>query len=86
MDADTLPQTIAVIATRAEPLGIEVVIVDLDAGELPAELLRCCTRSTRAPPARSATTPRVIERRTQRGALVTVAADLLALTPAPAPG
>ncbi len=29
VDADTLPQTIAVIRTRAEPLGIEVVVADL---------------------------------------------------------
>ena len=38
VDADTLPQTIAVIATRAEPLGIEVRVVDLDdEAALPAE-------------------------------------------------
>src|SRR5207248_7512503 len=30
VDADTLPQTIAVLGTRAEPLGIEVRVVDLD--------------------------------------------------------
>ncbi|WP_419925782.1 aminomethyl-transferring glycine dehydrogenase [Candidatus Poriferisocius sp.] len=30
VDADTHPQTIDVVATRAEPLGIEVVIADLD--------------------------------------------------------
>src|SRR4029079_14689092 len=32
VDADTLPQTIAVIATRAEPIGIEVLVADLSAG------------------------------------------------------
>src|SRR6266487_3186898 len=32
VDADTFPQTIAVIETRAEPLGIEVVVADLTAG------------------------------------------------------
>ena len=32
VDADTLPQTIAVIRTRAEPIGIEVVVADLSAG------------------------------------------------------
>ena len=32
VDADTLPQTIAVIQTRAEPIGIEVVIADLSGG------------------------------------------------------
>ncbi len=29
VDADTLPQTIAVLKTRAEPLGIEILVVDL---------------------------------------------------------
>ncbi|KAA2254059.1 aminomethyl-transferring glycine dehydrogenase [Solihabitans fulvus] len=32
VDADTLPQTIAVIETRAEPLGIEIVVADLSQG------------------------------------------------------
>ena len=40
VDADTLPQTIGVITTRAIPLGIEVRVVDLANDELPAELLR----------------------------------------------
>ncbi|HEY6421835.1 MAG TPA: aminomethyl-transferring glycine dehydrogenase [Pseudonocardiaceae bacterium] len=29
VDSDTLPQTLAVLATRAEPLGIELVVADL---------------------------------------------------------
>src|SRR6266508_1493298 len=37
VDADCLPQTIAVVAARAEPLGIEVVVADLTAG-LPEDL------------------------------------------------
>ena len=32
VDADTLPQTLAVIETRAEPLGIEIVVADLSQG------------------------------------------------------
>ncbi|MBV9844394.1 MAG: aminomethyl-transferring glycine dehydrogenase [Kutzneria sp.] len=32
VDADTLPQTVAVIRTRAEPLGIDVVVADLSGG------------------------------------------------------
>ncbi|MFI9814695.1 aminomethyl-transferring glycine dehydrogenase [Saccharothrix variisporea] len=32
VDADTLPQTLAVIETRAEPLGIEIVTADLSQG------------------------------------------------------
>src|SRR5690242_1262103 len=38
VDADTLPQTIAVIATRALPLGIEVRVLDVEASPLPDEL------------------------------------------------
>jgi len=38
VDADTLPQTLAILRTRAEPLGIRIVLTDLDAGqELPGE-------------------------------------------------
>ena len=32
VDADTLPQTIAVLRTRAEPLGIELLVADLADG------------------------------------------------------
>ena len=32
VDEDTLPQTIAVLRTRAEPLGIEIVLADLSQG------------------------------------------------------
>ncbi|MET8846213.1 aminomethyl-transferring glycine dehydrogenase [Amycolatopsis sp. NPDC004625] len=32
VDADTLPQTLAVLRTRAEPLGIELVVEDLSQG------------------------------------------------------
>src|SRR6056297_336547 len=34
VDADALPQTVAVMATRAEPLGIELVVADLDDPEI----------------------------------------------------
>src|SRR6185369_11596668 len=36
LDADCHPQTIAVVATRAEPLGIDVLIGDLDT-DIPSE-------------------------------------------------
>ena len=32
VDADTLPQTLAVLATRAEPIGVELVVTDLSGG------------------------------------------------------
>ena len=37
VDADTLPQTLAVIRTRAEPTGVEVVVADLAEG-IPADV------------------------------------------------
>lgn len=37
VDADALPQTIAVIRTRAEPAGVEVVVADLSEG-IPADI------------------------------------------------
>ena len=68
VDADTLPQTIAVIATRAEPLGIEVRVArpgrpDGAAGRSSS----ACTCSTRAPPARCATTRRWSQAAHDRG-------------------
>ena len=58
VDADTLPQTLAVIESRAEPLGITVAVVDLAAGRPPCRRSSSgCTCSTRARPAPSATTP-----------------------------
>ena len=83
VDADALPQTIAVIATRAEPLGIEVRRRRPDADGLPdgeffgaAAAVPGRLRRGARPRGRSS------RPRTSAGALVTVAADLLALTPA----
>jgi glycine dehydrogenase len=36
VDADVFPQTLAVLQTRAEPLGIELALADLSADALPA--------------------------------------------------
>jgi glycine dehydrogenase len=88
-DADCLPQTLAVLATRAEPLGIELVVAPLTPelvaaqpdGELFGVLL--------AYPAASGgiTDPRpVAAAASARGAAVAVAADLLALTLLTPPG
>jgi glycine dehydrogenase len=86
VDADTLPQTLAVLRTRAEPLGIRVVLLDLDAGdELPPEFFGL---HLQYPGASGALRDHaaLIEAAHARGALVTVAADLLALTLVRAPG
>ncbi|MEV4101064.1 aminomethyl-transferring glycine dehydrogenase [Nonomuraea sp. NPDC049649] len=83
VDADTLPQTKAVLATRAEPLGITLVESDLE-GELPecfGVLIQYPGASGRLRDFRD-----VAERAHQAGALVVAAADLLALTLVAAPG
>ncbi|MFZ0048234.1 MAG: glycine dehydrogenase (aminomethyl-transferring), partial [Streptosporangiaceae bacterium] len=88
-DADCLPQTLAVLATRAEPLGIELVtgrvtaelIAEQPDGELFGVLLQYPGASGEvrdlAPLIRAAK---------DTGALAVVAADLLALTLLTPPG
>ncbi|MFD0786959.1 glycine dehydrogenase (aminomethyl-transferring), partial [Micromonospora azadirachtae] len=79
VDADALPQTIAVITSRAEPLGIEVRVLDLDTEELPGELFGLHLQYPGASGAVRDHTG-LVEAAHAAGALVTVAADLLALT------
>jgi glycine dehydrogenase len=78
VDADALPQTLAVIRTRAEPLGIDVQVVDLDAGDLPEEYFGL---HVQYPGASGALRDHaaLVAAAHERGALITVAADLLAL-------
>ena len=85
VDADTLPQTIAVLGTRAEPLGIEVRVVDLDREELPAELFGL---HLQYPGASGAVRDHaaLVATAHERGALATVAADPLALCVLREPG
>jgi glycine dehydrogenase len=85
VDADTLPQTLAVLRTRAEPLGIELRLVDPDAPELPEQLFGLHLQD---PGASGAVRDHagLVAAAHQRGALVTVAADLLALTLLRPPG
>ncbi|NUK74972.1 aminomethyl-transferring glycine dehydrogenase [Streptomyces lunaelactis] len=89
VDADTLPQTIAVIQTRAEPTGVEVVTADLSEG-IPAEIAERGVFGVllQYPGASGAvrTIKPVIEQAHELGAIVTVAADLLALTLLTSPG
>ncbi len=85
VDADALPQTIDVIRTRAEGMGIEVVVADLADGLPDGEL---CGVLVQYPGASGAVAdPRaVIDAAHERGALAVVAADILALTLLEAPG
>ncbi|MGX2998434.1 aminomethyl-transferring glycine dehydrogenase [Streptomyces sp. JNUCC 64] len=89
VDADALPQTVAVIRTRAEPTGVEVVVADLGEG-IPAEVAeRGVTGVLLQYPGASGAVRDlrpVIERAHELGAVVTVAADLLALTLLTPPG
>ncbi|MFG1869491.1 aminomethyl-transferring glycine dehydrogenase [Micromonospora arborensis] len=85
VDADALPQTIAVITSRAEPLGIDVRVLDVERDELPAEFFGLHLQYPGASGAvRDHAT--LVEAAHAVGALVTVAADLLALTLLRAPG
>ena len=89
IDADCLPQTIAVIQTRAEPTGVDVVVADLSDG-IPADIAERGVFGVllQYPGASGAVgDPRaVIEQAHELGAIVTVAADLLALTLLTSPG
>ncbi|MGC1211550.1 MAG: aminomethyl-transferring glycine dehydrogenase, partial [Micromonospora sp.] len=85
VDADTLPQTVAVISSRAEPLGIDVRVLDVERDDLPAEFFGL---HLQYPGASGAVRDHagLVEAAHGLGALVTVAADLLALTLLRAPG
>ncbi|MGW1980521.1 aminomethyl-transferring glycine dehydrogenase [Streptomyces sp. NPDC001889] len=89
VDSDVLPQTLAVIETRAEPTGVEVVTADLSAG-IPAEIAERGVFGVllQYPGASGAVRDikPVIEQARALGAIVTVAADLLALTLLTPPG
>lgn len=86
---DTLPQTVAVIETRAEPTGVEVVVADLSEG-IPAGIAERGVFGVllQYPGASGAVRDikPVIEQAHELGAIVTVAADLLALTLLTSPG
>ncbi|WPR50223.1 aminomethyl-transferring glycine dehydrogenase [Streptomyces sp. S399] len=89
IDADAFPQTVAVIETRAEPTGVEVVVADLGEG-IPAEVAErgvfgVLLQYPGAPGAVRDLKP-VIDAAHELGAVVTVAADLLALTLLTPPG
>ncbi|WP_327357620.1 aminomethyl-transferring glycine dehydrogenase [Streptomyces sp. NBC_01304] len=89
IDADALPQTIAVIETRAEPTGVEVVVADLSAG-IPTEIAERGVFGVllQYPGASGAVRDLkpLIEQAHELGAIVTVSADLLALTLLTSPG
>ncbi|MGY1731636.1 aminomethyl-transferring glycine dehydrogenase [Geodermatophilus sp. SYSU D01045] len=89
VDADTLPQTLAVLQTRAEPLGIRLHVADLSAG-WPADLPEAGAFGVLVsyPGASGAVRDHraLADAAHAAGAAVVVAADVLALTLLEAPG
>jgi glycine dehydrogenase len=85
VDADALPQTIEVVRTRADAMGIDVMVADLadglPEGELCGVLVHYPGASGRIVDPRP-----VIEEAHARDAMAVVAADLLSLTLLEAPG
>ncbi|GFG75979.1 aminomethyl-transferring glycine dehydrogenase [Mycobacterium botniense] len=85
VDSDVFAQTRAVLATRAEPLGIDIVTADLRDGLPDGEFFGVITQ---LPGASGLITDwaTLIAEAHERGALVAVGADLLALTLITPPG
>ena len=85
VDADALPQTIEVVRTRAEAMGIDVVVADLAEGLPDGDL---CGVLVQYPGAsgRILDPRELVEDVAARGGLSVVAADLLALTLLESPG
>ncbi|MCX3062266.1 aminomethyl-transferring glycine dehydrogenase [Streptomyces beihaiensis] len=89
VDADALPQTTAVIRTRAEPTGVEIVEADLSEGIPPEVAERGVVGVLVQYPGASGAVRDIkplIDQAHELGAVVTVAADLLALTLLTSPG
>ncbi|TDQ53386.1 aminomethyl-transferring glycine dehydrogenase [Actinorugispora endophytica] len=85
VDSDVFGQTLAVLRTRAEPLGIDVVVADLSQGLPEGDVFGVLVQYPAAGGAVRDPRP-VIEAAHERGALAVVAADILALTVLRSPG
>ena len=85
VDADLFAQTAAVLATRARPLGIEIVTVDLRDGLPDGEFFGVITQLPGAS-GRITDWSALVSAAHERGALVAIGADLLALTLITPPG
>jgi glycine dehydrogenase len=86
VDADALPQTVAVVTTRAEALGLRVVVADLADGGLPDGDLFGVLVQYPGASGRLWDPAGVLAAARERGALGVVAADLLALCLVRSPG
>ena len=85
VDVDVFAQTAAVVATRAKPLGIEIVTADLRDGLPDGEFFGVITQLPGAS-GRITDWSALVAQAHDRGALVAVGADLLALTLITPPG
>jgi glycine dehydrogenase len=85
VDSDVFAQTAAILATRAEPLGIEIVTADLRDGLPDGDFFGVIVQ---LPGASGCVNDwsRLVEQAHERGALVAVGADLLAATLVSPPG
>jgi glycine dehydrogenase len=86
VDSDVFPQTLAVLKTRARPLGIEIEVRDLRAEGLPAGDLAGVIVQYPAGSGAVRDPQPLIEAAHARGAQAVVVADLLALTILKPPG
>jgi glycine dehydrogenase len=85
VDANALPQTIAVVQTRAVAMGIDVVVADLSSGLPEGELSGVLVQYPGAD-GRILDPRPLVEEAHARDAMAVVAADLLALTLLESPG
>ncbi|MBV8860731.1 MAG: glycine dehydrogenase (aminomethyl-transferring), partial [Mycobacterium sp.] len=85
VDVDVFTQTAAVLATRAEPLGIEIVTADLRDGLPDGEFFGVIAQLPGAS-GRITDWSALVSQAHDRGALVALGADLLALTLLTPPG
>ncbi len=85
VDSDLFAQTAAVLATRAEPLGIEIVTADLRQGLPDGDFFGVITQLPGAG-GEVVDWTRLVGEAHERGALVAIGADLLALTLITPPG
>ena len=85
LDSETLPQTIAVVKGRAKALGFDVIVTDLANGLPDGEITGLVLQQPGVSGVVRNQAALIAEAK-ERGALVTVAADLLALTLITPPG
>lgn len=88
LDRDCLPQTIAVVQTRARPMGIEAVVVDVDDADFAQTAGECFGALVQYPGASGKIYDyrKFIEKMHANDALVVMAADPLALVMLTPPG